>query len=99
LENRCLTAYPPCGELITVTIKADTMAQAEDSAIQFRQQAMKTSSTAQLAGPLRHSRPYRDGKWRNVIVIKTTTISEALVKLLKSLPEEYIVDRNPEVIG
>jgi len=98
-EDRRLVGYPPSGELITITVRADNAELAERSAKQFRTQAEQAVPGITLAGPLRHSRPYRDGKWRSVIAIKTATISEPLTALLKSLPKEYIIDRNPESVG
>ncbi len=98
-SNRKLVGYPPLGELITVTIKAHNALLAENAAKTFRAQAEKAVPNVTLAGPLRHSRPYRDGKWRSVVAIKTTSVSDELTNLLRSLPEEYIIDRNPESVG
>ncbi len=98
-EDRKLVSYPPVGELITVTIKANNEAEAEAAASEFRHQAEQLIADASFAGPLRHSRPYRDGKWRRVVAIKTQQVTPELTKLLRSLPEEFIIDRNPETVG
>jgi len=98
-EDRQLVGYPPAGDLITVTIKANTEPEAERAAAEFRHQAEQLIAGASFAGPLRHSRPYRDGKWRRVVAIKAKQVPQELTKLLRSLPEEYIIDRNPETVG
>jgi primosomal protein N' len=98
-EHRRQSGYPPHGELITVTVKADTVEQADSQASELRRQVEREVAGIALAGPLRHSRPYRDGKWRSIIVIKTDTVPPKLTDLLRSLSEEYIIDRNPETVG
>jgi primosomal protein N' (replication factor Y) len=99
LQQRQATSYPPFGELITITIKADTSKLAVTQASDLRQRIETIIPGIKIAGPLQPNQPFRDGKWRSILVIKTPIISATLTELLKSLPEEFIIDRNPEIIG
>ena len=99
IADRQLVGYPPAGELITITVRAYDAAQAEQAASALRKRLEDTVGGLSLAGPLRHSRPYRDGQWRSVLAIKTPQVQPPLAELLKTLPKEYIIDRNPESVG
>ncbi|OIO51537.1 MAG: hypothetical protein AUJ19_04045 [Parcubacteria group bacterium CG1_02_58_44] len=102
LEARRGSAYPPFGTLLTVTVRSqsqdETERQAKELVAALKEAIVPGHGT--VAGPLRHRRPFRDGMWRSVIVIKTgTDIPPSVRQALTELPESHIVDRNPETIG
>ena len=49
-------------------------------------------------GPLRPSTPYRHGKWRSVVAIKCPSLDGAFERAISELPDEFIVDRDPEYL-
>jgi len=101
LEYRKKSGYPPSGTLITVTARESNEAEAERVAQEFRTKAERAAAGggAQVAGPLKPKRPFRDGRWHRAVAIKTPAqVPAAIRELLGSLPEDHIIDRNPESI-
>lgn len=101
LASRSKSGYPPCGNLITVTARESDEPRAERAAQAIRMEAERSlqGAGATVAGPLKPKQPFRDGKWRRVVAIKTAeTVPTAVSELLSSLPEDRIIDRNPENI-
>ncbi|MEA3249405.1 MAG: hypothetical protein U9Q03_03545 [Patescibacteria group bacterium] len=100
-ESRFKSSYPPSGNLITVTIREDDENRAERRAREFKMEAERSliGSGTSVAGPLKPKRPFRDGTYRRVVAIKTPkAIPQKVGELLNSLPEDHIIDRNPETI-
>ena len=102
LEARQNSAYPPFGTLLTITVRNPDQNETERQAKELLTTLKKTIASEHgiVAGPLRHRRPFRDGLWRSVVVVKTEiNIPPSIQQALTNLPESYIVDRNPEMIG
>jgi primosomal protein N' (replication factor Y) len=100
-EARKKASYPPVGNLITITVKDGEEPAAERAAVQLSEAAREVLKDAAVSvtGALKPKQPFRDGKWRRVVAIKTSAdIPESVIAFLNSLSEEYIIDRNPETI-
>ncbi|MFH2063241.1 MAG: hypothetical protein ABIJ46_03760 [bacterium] len=102
LEERRTFSYPPFGTLLTVTVRDPDRTRAETLATELRDAVRQAlgPSDGSVAGPMPHRRPFRDGSWRSMIVIKTgERLPPPLQRLLGGLPDSHIVDRNPETAG
>jgi primosomal protein N' len=100
-ESRLKSGYPPSGNLITVTTREKDESRAERQAQKFRMDAERSllGTGTSVAGPLKPKRPFRDGTYRRVIAIKAPeTVPQAVGELLAGLPEDHIIDRNPDSI-
>jgi primosomal protein N' len=98
LRERRSAAYPPFGTLIALIAFGETEAAAARSAatIRARLDAARLAAT-ETRGPLRPEQPLRNGTWRQVVVVKTETpLRPELERFLRELPENCVIDRNPE---
>lgn len=100
LKDRTSAGYPPARTLVSVIAFGATETEATRSAAKVRSDLERLRTGGMLVhGPIRPEAPFRHGKFRSVIVIKTTTLDETTIEYLSSLPEPFVIDRDPEYIA
>lgn len=101
LTARDALGFPPKHELLAVT----TVGKSEDAA---RAAAAKLATVlkakagrqATVSGPHRPGNPLRHGTWRSLVVVRATgAIPLPLIEALHALPEDCIIDRDPDYLG
>jgi primosomal protein N' (replication factor Y) len=93
--------YPPHATFINVTVPAEEEERAVTEASGLKQRLAglaKEIPGMSVSGPLRPSTPFRHGKWRRSVLIKTARVPSELTTCLNSLPDRFIIDRDPESI-
>lgn len=99
LAARRELGYPPFGTLVAIIASGDTEDIARGKAARLTDVLRKNAQTGTTVnGPLRPGTPYRHGKWRSVVAIKCPSLDGALERAISTLPDEFIVDRDPEYL-
>jgi primosomal protein N' len=100
LRIRKETRYPPYGELITITVAdpSETAGLTELEGLRARLRSLAGDSGASVSRPLRPSQPFRHGKWRWTIAVRHAESSEPLLTALERLPEQFLIERDPDSI-
>lgn len=98
-KDRAATGYPPARTLISVIAFGKTESEATEAAVKVKAglERLQTEGTL-VRGPIRPNTPFRHGKYRSVVVIKMSALNETIVDYLISLPEPFVIDRDPEYI-
>lgn len=100
LEDRRRAGFPPYSTLITVTTLGVNEQEARTKAARLTKDLTQLfKENVQVNGPMRPRTPLRHGTWRSVVVMKTKRVSQALAAHLKTLPEDHLVDRDPEYLS
>lgn len=102
LGERKKLMYPPHSRLVTITSFGENEGQAAGSSEKIKEDiASKFGGKADLwmHGPLRPAAPFRHGRWRNMVVLKTMNFTDELSEFLMSLDDELAVDVDPENIS
>ncbi len=102
LEARDRAGFPPRSSLVTVTTVGGTEDEAKGKidrlAKRLRARFGPRSGIA-VTGPHRPGNPFRHGAWRSLLVIRTPSYTDELAAALRDLPEDCIIDRDPEYLG
>lgn len=98
LASRKAAAFPPCGEVVAVIVAEATSAKANERTREFIENIRRNAPGIRVTGPIAPRTPYRHGKWRSVAVIHGAE-SPAVRAILRSLPETFLIDVDPEYLG
>jgi len=99
LASRDKAGYPPKTSLITVTAVGRSEDSARSTIAKLVREFKAKGGDALVSGPLRPGNPFRHGSWRSLLVIKTQTLTPELEAALRQLPEDCIIDRDPDYLG
>lgn len=100
LAERQSAGYPPVGRLVIVVSRGFTEAQASQAAWRSHrllEPAVREAGPATvLSRPFRPAKPVAHGQWRQAIAIRTPRLTDRLAQALRQLPEEFIIEPDPE---
>ena len=99
LKMRTEAKYPPASDLITVTVADASEAAGKRDLERLRLELSRAAGPhVSLSRPLSPNQPYRHGKWRWVLAVRHASTSRPLLETLARLPEQYLVERDPDSI-
>ena len=105
LADRKAFGYPPFATLVAVTTLGATEQESRAKAVRLAATLTEkfgsvsfASGGTEVRGPLKPGTPFRHGKWRTVVVLKATRLSPDVAAYLRTLPEDHLVDRDPEYL-
>lgn len=98
LASRKQLHYPPSTILLTIT-SVDANSHTLDARMTQLRHSLSillstASSPGKVFGPLVPTPPFRHGKWRSAVAIKTVSISTELANFLRKLPDAFLIDRD-----
>jgi primosomal protein N' (replication factor Y) len=97
IEARAAAGFPPCLDLVTVTVSAATDAEASAKASELRRRLMRLGPAgARLHGPIAPREAWRAGRWRRCLVIRGLDPTSRLAAEIARLPEEFNVEHDPD---
>jgi primosomal protein N' (replication factor Y) len=96
LSEREAAGYPPFSSLYGIHAFGATEQEALRRAGEIKAALASASPEARVIGPLRPSSPYVRGRWKSTVAAFVRLPSSAFIAALRNLPDEVIIDTNPE---
>lgn len=97
LESRKAANYPPFSAVLKIIIQNKKYETAESSANAWieKNNDMAGETGIEILGPIRPSNPLVHGRFRTHIILRTKE-NGAFSKIIKQIPNDWIIDKNPE---
>lgn len=97
LEARRSLNYPPFAMFIKIIISGKNRNETERAANLWIEKTKNTAeeSDVEILGPIEPRRPFVRGRMRQNIILRTGKSAD-IEKIIKLVPESWIIDKNPE---
>ena len=96
VASRKKHGYPPSTTLVTITSVDKNSSVLDSRMTQLRNDLVAVSSLTpsqiKIFGPLTPTPPFRHGKWRSAVAIKTPSITAELANFLRKLSDDFLID-------
>ena len=97
LKSRKEANYPPFSAILKLIIQNKEYEAAENAANAWidKNNDLAKESDIEILGPIRPASPLVRGRFRTHIILRTMENS-AFLKIIKRIPNDWIIDKNPE---
>ena len=97
LESRRSSNYPPFSVILKLIIQNKKYETAESSANAWidKNNDLALETDIEILGPIRPANPLIRGRFRTHIILRAKENS-AFLKIVKQIPNDWIIDKNPE---
>jgi primosomal protein N' (replication factor Y) len=100
LAERQQAGYPPFGRLVLILCRGKTELAAQQAAFHAKRELAPAirhnGPTTRISDPYPAKRPVSYGQWRQLLAIRAPLLGPELVAALKRLPDNYVIETDPE---
>lgn len=99
LSDRRAAGYPPFADLYGIHVFGADERAAIARAEQVKRDLMAAASATRIVGPLRPSSPFVHGRWKAMLAVFIRNMTPKFAAALRKLPDDVIIDPNPDTLN